>query len=430
MEIIRLVRESIQNLAVRKVRSLLAALGIIFGVASVICMVSISDVARRDVISRIERMGLRNVVVDSVKPEKIRSQEQSSMSASWYAAYGVTRDDLSVLERSLCGPAAQVQHIVDQVVPLRVLTLDVQTEAGIAEVNVVATTPELANISQYGVSEGRFLTAVDEITEAPVCVLGAEAARQLFPLASPIGEVVRIGSSYFRVVGIMVARGQTGATGALSSPDQTVWIPFSASFGRFSTVDQRMTGEGRGGVSMDVNRVVLQTATGIDQETVAAIAGRLLRERHQQDDIAVTVPHSLVREQRQAEQIFRWVMGSLGAISLLVGGIGIMNIMLANMAERRQEIGLRRALGATQFDIARLFLVESTALCIAGGLLGVVVGILLALLVGQLAQWSVVWQPYSFVIGLAVSALTGVIFGTLPAVQAARLDPVVALRSE
>ena len=174
----------------------------------------------------------------------------------------------------------------------------------------------------------------------------------------------------------------------------------------------------------------MRVAEGAALGPIQKVIEHLVETQHDAVDVALTIPHTLMREQRQAERIFRWVMGSLGAISLLVGGVGIMNIMLANMAERRKEIGLRRALGATRADIVKLFVSESVLLCLVGGVFGAGAGVLLAMLVGEFAEWTVVFQPLSFPLAILVSALTGLIFGTAPAIRAARVDPVLALRVE
>jgi putative ABC transport system permease protein len=418
----RLLREAWRNLLLHKGRSGLAALGIIFGVASVICMLSISEVARRDVIGRIERLGLRNVILDSVKPERVRQREQQGSDESWIARYGLTREDLDVLR-------ANVPE-VETIVPMRVMLLDVHANLETADINVVATSPDYADVMDHAVRAGRFLSGVDDARAAAVCVLGEDASRRLFPLADPLGQVVQIGGHHFTVIGVMERKGQTGASGILSNPDNTAWIPITTSFSRFGRLQYRAGSGSAEATEVEVNRAVLRVRGDLPLTPVASIADNLVDRRHRQEDVAVTVPFALLREQRQAERIFRWVMGSLAAISLLVGGVGIMNIMLANMAERRQEIGLRRALGATRGDILRLFVSESTVLCLLGGILGVVLGAALAHLVGSLAQWTVAFQPASFPLGIAVSVLTGLVFGTLPAIRAARLDPVLALRVE
>jgi len=418
----RLLKEAWTNLLLHKTRSGLAALGIIFGVASVICMLSISEVARRDVIGRIERLGLRNVVLDSVKPEKFRRREQQDSEQSWIARYGLTREDLDILRDNV--------PEIEAVVPMRIMLEDVQSSLESADINVVATTPDFSRVMDHRLTEGRFLSDVDNARAQPVCLLGHDAARRLFPLAAPVGQVIEIGGHHFTVVGVLDRKGQTGTSGILSNPDNTAWIPINTSFARFGKLQIRQGSGSSEATELEVNRAILRVKAGVPLAPIAAIVENLVDQRHRYEDVAVMIPFALLREHRQAERIFRWVMGSLAAISLLVGGVGIMNIMLANMAERRQEIGLRRALGATQGDVLRLFVFESTLLCALGGIFGVGLGAGLAYLVGVLAQWTVAFQPISFPLGIAVSLVTGLVFGTVPAIKAARLDPVLALRVE
>jgi len=418
----KLFFESWQNLMLHKTRSGLAALGIIFGVASVICMLSISEVARQDVIGRMERMGLKNVIVDSIKPDRLRRRERQGSDESWSARYGITRTDLEVLADNV--PA------IESIVPMRVMFKDVVANLRVSDITVVGTTAAYSSVMEHAVDSGRFLSNVDEASASAVCVLGYDAAREIFPLVSPINEVVKVGGIHFTVIGVMEKKGSTGTTGALADPDNIAYVPFATSFARYGKMQVRR-GQGTSEVTeLEVNRAVLRVKNGDLLLPVAQIAENLLEKRHHQEDVSVTVPLELLAEQRQAERIFRWVMASLAAISLLVGGVGIMNIMLANMAERRQEIGLRRALGATQNEITSLFVSESTVLCAVGGLLGMAVGAALAQGIGFLAQWEVVYQPLSFPFAFGVSVLTGLLFGTLPAVKAARLDPVLALRVE
>jgi len=431
MSFVRPWLEALGSLRVHKARSALAALGIIFGVASVICMLSISEVARRDAIGRIERLGLRNVILDSVKPELVRQREQGRDDESWIAKYGLALEEVELLRATL-GPADPdaASAAATAVVPLRIMLEGVRAGTTSSDIHVVATTPEYASVMDHAVASGRFLCDVDEASTSAVCVLGHDAARELFPLARPIDQVVRIGGVHFRVVGVMQRKGTTGSGGILSSPDKAAWIPFSTSFARFGRLQVKTHQGTQEATEVEVNRAVVQVGSERELARVAAVCEHLIDERHARGDVTLTIPHALLREQRQAESIFRWVMASLAAISLLVGGVGIMNIMLANMAERRHEIGLRRALGATRAEIVRLFVTESTVLCAAGGVLGVLLGVGLAQLVGRLAQWTVVLEPLSFPLGVVVSLLTGILFGTLPAIKAARLDPVLALRVE
>jgi putative ABC transport system permease protein len=421
MRVGEFVAEAWRNLMLHKVRSSLAALGIIFGVASVICMVSISEVARRDVVGRIERMGLSNLFVDSVKPERVREKERSS-EESWVARYGITRKDLEVLRDNL--PA------VEGIVPLRIMLEDLEANLTVSDTTVVSTTPDYPRVMGHAVADGRFLGDVDEQAASAVCVLGSDAARTLFPLSSPLDQVVQIGPNHFKVVGVMERKGQTAGSGLLADPDNAAYIPFSTSFTRFGKMQVRQRAGTSEATELEVNRAVLRVASPELLAPVADAARHLLTDRHKQKDVSVTIPFALLQEHRRAERVFLWVMSSLAAISLLVGGIGIMNIMLANMAERRSEIGLRRALGANRMDVVRLFVGESAVLSLVGGCFGMLVGAALAETIGSLAGWTVAFQAWSFPVALGVAVATGLAFGTLPAVKAARMDPVLALRAE
>ncbi len=422
MRLLELFIEAISNLFLHKTRTLLAALGIIFGVASVICMLSVSEVARRDVIKRIERLGLNNVIVDSIKPETVRGQEQSGTENSWIAQYGITRKDLKILSNS--------EVPIRQVVPMRIMLFGVSGNQKTADVTVVGTTENYPEVMQHPVRKGRFFNRVDEANCRAVCVLGHATARRLFPLTSAIGKVVKIGGIYFNVIGILDRKGQLGVGGKFADPDTTVFIPFDTSFSRFGSFQYRRSGSVQEATRIEVDRAVLQVADSESLIPVSQLANNLLTRRHRKNDISVTIPYSLLNERKQSERVFRWVMGSLAAVSLLVGGIGIMNIMLANVAERRSEIGLRRALGARRSHIVALFVSESLLLCLFGGAAGVLVGLALARLIGSLAHWTVVYHPLSIPLGIIVAMMVGLVFGTVPALRAAGQDPVLALRSE
>ncbi len=422
MRLLELVFEALGNLFLHKTRSLLAALGIIFGVASVICMLSISEVARQDVVQRIERLGLNNVILDSVKPEVVRGKEKSESENSWLAKYGITKKDLTMLGDNVSE--------IREVVPMRIMLQGVSGNQKTTDVTVVGTKPNYSGVMQHKVAEGRFFTQVDENNLRPVCALGHETARKLFPLSSPLGQVIKIGGNFFNIIGVMERKGQLGSGGKFSDPDNTAFIPFDTTFSRFGGFQHRRSGSVQEITSVEVDRAVLQVKGPEMLKPVSQVATNMLKRLHKKDDVSVTIPHTLLNERKQSEKIFRWVMGSLAAISLLVGGIGIMNIMLANVAERRSEIGLRRALGAKRSNIVSLFVSESLMLCLFGGAVGVAVGLGLAKLIGSMAQWTVVYHPWSIPLGIIVSMIVGLIFGTIPAFRAANEDPVLALRSE
>ncbi len=425
MKIFSLIFEAMGNLMLHKTRSLLAALGIIFGVASVICMLSISEVARQDVVQRIQRMGVNNLILDTVEPEEVRASKRARASSSSndetkVFKYGITRQDLKTLAKNVSA--------ISEIVPMATKGVDVSSSKVTSNSNLVGTTPAYCDVMSHHIRTGRFITEVDQKNLATVCALGHETARELYPLANPIGKVVKFDGKYFTVVGVMQQKGETGTAGKMSDPDKSIFLPYETAFTRFGLGDDPTM------FSMDqtveINRAVLRIDDIEMLKPVSQVASNMLGRLHKADDFSVTVPHSLLNEQRKSEKIFRWVMGSLAAISLLVGGIGIMNIMLANTTERKSEIGLRRAMGAKRSDIVSLFVSESLLLCIFGGAVGVAVGFGLAQLIGSLAEWTVVYHTWSIPLGIIVSAIVGLIFGTIPALRAAQQDPVMALRSE
>jgi len=425
MKLFSLMYEAIGNLLLHKTRSLLAVLGIVFGVASVICMLSISEVARQDVVKRIERMGINNVILDTVEPEEARAANRARRSPGGdeetkIFKYGITRQDLQTLAKNV----GEIREIV----PMATRSSDVSGNQRTANSNVVGTTSNYPKVMNHAIRDGRFIAHVDDKNHSSICVLGYSTARDLFPLNTPVGQVVKVEGMYFTVVGVMEQKGETGAAGKLTDPDKSVFIPYETAYSRFGLgKDPTVFGSDQ---FVEINRAVLQVDNPDMLKPVSQVATNMLDRLHRSDDYSVTIPWSLLSEQKQSEKIFRWVMGSLAAISLLVGGIGIMNIMLANTTERKSEIGLRRALGARRSDIVSLFVGESLLLCIFGGVLGVVVGFGLAQLIGSLAEWTVVYHSWSVPLGIVVSAIVGLIFGTIPALRASRQDPVLALRSE
>jgi putative ABC transport system permease protein len=317
------------------------------------------------------------------------------------------------------------------IVPLREVRKDVWARDVKTDIHVVGTTTDLAGVLGYRAEAGRFLTPLDEREARKVCVLGAEARRKLFRTRPWRGEDVKVGAHYFRVVGVMEDKTiRSGSSISVTDLNNQVYVPYAAvmeSFGDLSVKGSAGTMEA---IRVEVDEAILRVR---DEESIPSV-GRLLRramERvHPLGDFEVVVPLELLRQSQRTQRTFTIVMASIAALSLLVGGIGIMNIMLANVAERRKEIGTRRALGARKRDIRLQFLMESVTLSLLGGAAGVVLGMAGSRVIQAAAGWPTVVSGLAIALAFAVAAATGVAFGTFPAIKAAAVDPIVALREE
>jgi putative ABC transport system permease protein len=286
----------------------------------------------------------------------------------------------------------------------------------------------------HHVACGRFFSDADMQTSASVCVLGADMAQALFPLDSPLGRDVRVGAAYYRVIGVMQPRGagvkaDETHTGAKAAAHE-MFIPLETARTRYGEVLFRFRSGSREAERVQLHEVTVKVASREQVLPVAEAVKAVLKHHHKKKDYEVVVPLELLRRAERTKQIFNIVLGSIAAISLLVGGIGIMNIMLATVTERTREIGIRRALGAKRRDIITQFLVEAVMLSGAGGLFGVALGIAIPLLVTWFAAMKTIITFWSPLLAFSISGLVGVAFGLYPALRAANMDPVEALRHE
>jgi putative ABC transport system permease protein len=411
---------ALRELALHKFRSGLAALGVIFGVASVMAMLSIGEGARRQTLERIAVLGLDNVILRSAKPP--RPPANSEEAQSNVLRYGLTRADVAHLRATFVG--------LRYAVGVRVLRREIRPGSGRPplDLSILATEPDYLHVTRSAVTRGRFLLHSDNRTQRMVCVLGVDAARKIFAFADPIGQTVNIGGDWFEVVGLLRNAANLKDAGG-DDINHAVFIPLATSQGRYGDLAVQ-NGAGSYDVSnVELDAIALQL---VDEDDVAATARRVqtyLRLTHPRNDYGLLVPLELMEQKAATQRIFTVVMGSIASISLLVGGIGIMNIMLANVSDRRREIGTRRALGARRLDIIRQFLLEAAALTTLGGLFGVGIGYGLSRGVSTWADWPVVITPQSVALGLAVSCLSGILFGFWPAYQAAKVNPIEALRA-
>jgi len=321
------------------------------------------------------------------------------------------------------------------VVPGRIMREYVSHITRRVDCDVMGTVPWYPEMRNHRIAQGRFFTDLEMDSKANVCVLAAEVVASLFPLDSPLGRDVRIGGTYYRVIGVMEPRSRSAAafeaeTGGRGASLNRIFIPLETAKTRYGEILAR----DRPG-SFEAEKIALHEVTvKVDRpERVVAVAEaiRTLMERHhKKQDYRIVVPLELLKKAEQTKHIFNVVLGSIAAISLLVGGIGIMNIMLASVTERTREIGVRRALGGKRRDIVLQFLVETVMLAGAGGLLGVLLGFAVPFLVTHFAHMRTIVTLWSPVVAFSISALVGIVFGLYPALRAAQMDPVEALRHE
>lgn len=399
-------------------------LGIVFGVCSVIAMLAIGEGASFEAQEQIKNLGSQNVILRSVKPpEEQKVSERANQ--SFVLQYGLTYTDIQRLRSTIPGVAV--------IVPSRIMHEYVWNISRRVDCDITATVPWYPEMRNHHVVAGRFFNEADMDGSAPVCVLGAEMVNVLFPLEEPLGRDVRVGSGYYRVIGIMEPRVKasgTDDTQGTKRAAQQMFIPLETAKSRYGEVLTKNRSGSIEAERVQLHEVTVKIASREQVVPVADAIKALLAHHHKKLDYEVVVPLELLKRAERTKQIFNIVLGSIAAISLLVGGIGIMNIMLATVTERTREIGIRRALGAKRRDIVTQFLVEAVLLSGAGGLCGVALGIAIPMLVTYFAGMKTIITFWSPMIAFSISALVGVLFGLYPALRAAEMDPVEALRHE
>jgi putative ABC transport system permease protein len=339
-------------------------------------------------------------------------------------AYGLDREDLAGVRETVPGVA--------RVVARRDIPMDLWNGGRKITGAVFGAEPSYREVTNLRLEQGRWLTEEDGRTRQNVCVLGAAVAEALFPGSDPLSGSVRVGGDYYRVVGVDGRRGTAPASGAGASgeEDTAIFVPLEAALERFSPLIQVRASGSRINERVELHQIVVEVAS-LDEVPAAAAALRsLLAKRHPKGDVRTTVPLELLEEAARTKRLFTIILASIAGVSLLVGGIGIMNIMLASVTERTREIGIRRALGARRRDIIVQFLAETILLSAVGGAIGLGLGVGLPYLITRMFGMATVVTPTSLALALAVSGATGIVFGLYPASRAASLDPVEALRHD
>jgi putative ABC transport system permease protein len=404
----------LSSLLAHKLRSLLTMLGMIFGVGAVVAMLSITAGAQKEMMSFIDQLGVNNIIVEARE-----AVDRNELQAARAISPGLTFRDFRAISENVQGLEALTPR--KRFKPQRVLPKTSQEPP-----QLVGVLPNFIEINSLKLVAGRFFTADENVQSAPVCVLGDSAKVNLLGFDDAVGKYVKVNDVWLQVIGVLTpqASGDTDVEGLQAlNRNNLVIAPLNSVMRRFEDNNSYLKDE--------IDGIYMKVTANTDSVETANVVRAILNATHKDaGDFTVVVPAGLLEERRRTQFIFSIVMICIAGISLLVGGIGIMNIMLATVLERTREIGIRRAIGARQGDIVRQFLTEAVLISIVGGLIGIAFGFTLSRIIATAAGWSTVVTTSSIAIAFGVSVAIGLLFGIYPAVQAARLDPIEAIRYE
>jgi len=422
MQQARLIRNillGIENLLMHKLRSFLTMLGVVFGVGSVVAMLSVGEGASKEALEQIRRLGSNNVIISSAKPAE---DEAASTQHSHMSIYGLTYDDYGRMMQSF--------KSIKETAPVKLLRKDSRLGERAMELRVVGTTPQWFDLVPRELVAGRVILHSDQVNQAPVAVLTEFGARKILATENTVGQTVTIGGDSFEVVGII--KSESGQAGNIQIPDQDVdvYIPIEVARKYFGDIFTKRTAGSFERERVELHQVILQVNDPQRVEATAAAIESMLGRFHKKKDYAISVPLALLKQAEATKRTFNIVLGSIAGISLLVGGIGIMNIMLASVTERTREIGIRRAIGAKRGQIIVQFLIETVVLSTIGGLIGLGLGVLIPLLITHFSGMVTVVTLNGILLPLIISMAIGILFGLYPAMHAAQVDPIIALRHE
>ncbi len=426
----RTLKLGIKSLWMHRLRSTLTMSGIIFGVSSVIAMLAIGEGASRAAQEAIARLGSTNLIIETVKPPE---EQTDTGDLETVQNYGLTYTDAESIRNTI--PDVEV------VVPIREISQETRYLNRKVAIKIVGTVPWYTEISPIRMMRGRFLSSIDLHNQQKVCVIDDRIAQELFAFDDPLGLDMRIHGNYYRVIGVVAQtaaeetmNGFANKTAALSANSGSaignVYIPLTTAKCWFSEFSYQMTGSSRSAARVELQKITVKVASNEQVLPTHQILEGLLDRLHDKKDYNITIPLELLRQAARTRRIFSIVLGSIAAISLLVGGIGIMNIMLATVSERTREIGIRRALGARKRDIVIQFLSETLLLTFAGGILGIILGCFIPFLVTHFGNMRTIITGISLILAFGISATVGITFGLYPAYHAANMDPIQSLRHE
>ncbi len=402
---------AVDQLRQHKLRTALTLLGMVFGVGAVIAMLSIGEGAKQEALRLIESMGLRNILVES------RDFDEDTLREIREHSVGLSLGDVRAILQTL--PSVEAVSAEK-----KVKTWNLFSQQASSDAQVLAVSPEYFDLASLKLADGQRINQEHNKYYAQVAVLGAQAARSLFPETDPLGQRVKINHLWVKVIGVLEDKNLSkdefqGVS--LGGDRNRVFIPLETAHKRlkFELMESQL------------DSIRLRLDKNSDPQLSALTVSHLLSRRHgEENDYDIVIPAALLKQQQQTQKIFTIVMSAIAGISLLVGGIGIMNIMLATVLERTREIGLLRALGARKRDIQVQFLLESATVAGIGAFIGIFFGLLLAFVIQQFAGWPAGWSMMAIVLSVSICLITGVGFGWYPARQAANLDPIRALHAE
>lgn len=407
-----IVRVALHALMDHKFRSFLTMLGIIFGVASVIAMLSIGEGAKREAIAKYQDLGVNNIIV---REKKMSTAELEEVRARF--SPGLSINDAKVIK--------EIVPEVVQVAPQAEKEVEVKMGDLSAKSTVIGITPAFVEILNYETEDGIFIAADHYDNSLKVCVLGAGLQKSFFPNQSALGKMVKVDDQWLEVVGVMKSKAVfTETVGELASRDlnNDVYVPLTTFNKRFAKSNL---------LESEIKQVTIKVNSSSKlMESAALIRSILDRHHFNNQDYSIVIPFELLKQEEKERQIYNILLGAIAAISLVVGGIGIMNIMLASVMERTREIGIRRAIGARKKDIMSQFVVEAVTISITGGLIGVILGVALSLSISLFTDVTTFIRVYSIFIAFFFSVLVGISFGYLPAKNAAALKPIESIRYE
>jgi len=425
----------LKGLQANKLRTFLTMLGIVFGVGAVIAMLSIGEGARQESLQQIELMGTNNVIINKVELKIKKEKGKASYSP------GLTLSDARAIK--------ELNPLVEYITPVREQAGLVTYKSEMLQTKIVGTTEDYPATFNSKMEAGGFIKSFHMDNYSNVCVIGAGIKEKLFKFENPVSKKIKIGDLWFDIIGVAASKNVSSGIVGMDSKNinDNIYVPITTLMYKLPPAPKEEEGNGGENIIFIIglggdNSVTTVDRNSVDQLTVkvknsdvlkeaADLTSRILDRRHNGiKDFELVLPEQLLEQKQKTQRIFNIVMGAIAGISLLVGGIGIMNIMLANIMERTKEIGIRRAVGATKRDVLLQFMYEAIIISVAGGILGIIIGYLMTKTISNYAEWNTIISPFSVILAFIVSVATGLLFGIYPAKKAAEKDPIESLRYE